>query len=372
LRILIYALGARVGGGVTYVQNILPALSRVNRQHTFAIALSSRYQRSLIDTVPYDMELVEVDLPAQPLVRRWWYQQTKLVRLLQEMEIDLLFAPGESSYLRVPTRFVMLAGNLSIYAPPCAFGSRRWRMLMYRLTRQLLVFFTLQKADRVVFVSAAFRDRVIDRMRLNPAKARLVHHGVSAIFLHRTSRPNPFLNGAPYFLSVSTINPHKNYETLLRAYSELPAAAPNLVIAGKPLDEPTYRLLQSIVAQEELGDRVHLLGEVAYDKLPALYQGAIAFIFPSRLESFGLPLVEAMASGVPVIASDLPVCHEICQDAAFYFPPQDVRALAIIMQRLQQDAGLRNSLAQRGQTRARAFSWDESARKLIDVFEELA
>jgi len=371
MRILIDALNARVGGGVTYVQSILPALLRLNRHHTFVILLSSRYQRPLMDTVPSTMDLVQVDLPVEPLVRRWWFQQTRLPQLMQQMQIDLLYAIAESSYFRVPTRFVMQATNWGIYASLDVFGSQRWRMLVYRLTRYLPVFFALQKADRVVCISATFRDHIVHSMRLDSAKTRVVYYGVSSIFGERTPQTDSFLGGIPYFLSVSTIYPHKNYETLLRAYAQLPADAPHLVIAGKPQEESTYRSLRSIVALEAIGDRVHFLGEVPHDKLPALYHGAIAFVFPSRLESFGHPLVEAMASGVPIIASALPVFREICQDAALYFTPDDITTLTDQMRRLQQDVDLRNALAQRGYKRARNFSWDESARKLVEVFEEL-
>lgn len=376
MRILIDALSARIGGGITYIQCILPALLRLGRKHSYAVLLSPRYQQALIDGLPEGIEAIHWDVPAQALARRWWYQQTELPQLLRRGRFDLFFAPGEGSYFRVPTRFVIMARNPSIYAAAGAFSSQRVRFLLHRLVRQPLVFFSLHKADRVVFVSEAFRNQVMRQMHLTADKTRVVHHGMNPIFWRpfvQSELTLPTLNDTqPYLLAVSTINPHKNYETLLRAYAQLPADAPHLVIAGKPMHQPTYHQLRAIVAKEQIEDRVHFLGGVPYQELPALYQRATAFVFPSRLETFGHPLVEAMASGTPVIASNLPVCKEICRDAALYFAPNDVDVLATGMQQLVLDVDLRNRLVQLGRERAKDFSWDESTRRLVEVFEELA
>lgn len=371
MQILIDGLSARVGGGITYVRNILPALSRLKSHHKFSVLLSSQYQVSLMDAAPPEMDPVWIDIPEEPLVRRWWFQQTELPRMMRRMKIDLLYAIAESSYTRVPGRFVMQATNGGLYAPTEAFGAQKWRMKVYRLTRQYPVYLSMRKADRVVFISKTFSDQVSGSMRLDSNKGRVVYYGVSPIFWERTTPSYSVCNGNPYFLSVSTVSPNKNYETLLRAYARLPSDSPHLVIAGRFFNDHTFQMLQSIISKERIDNRVHFFGEVAYDELPAIYRGAIAFVFPSRLESFGHPMVEAMASGTPVIASDLPVFREVCQDAALYFPPHDTGMLSGYLSRVQRDKDLQDSLSRRGQERARSFSWDESARRLMEIFDEL-
>ncbi len=372
MRILIDALSARVGGGITYIRNLLPALSHLGGEHTFIVLLSSRYQRSLISALPPDIELAAVDLPAEPLLRRWWYQQGGLVRLVRERKPNAFFAPAEASYFRMRIPFVMLARNRSVYAPTHSFGERREKVLLYRLVRQPLVFLALHKADRVIFVSKAFRGQVVRQMHLPIDKTRVIYHGLSPIFNQPAVSPGWVPEDPEYILVVSTISPHKNYETLLRAYARLGEDRPRLLIAGKPADALTYQRLQKITVEEGIEDRVRFLGEVPYEELPALYRRASFFVFPSRLETFGHPLVEAMASGTPVIASDLPVCQEICRDAALYFSPDDVAGLADRMQRLLQNTELRDHPAQRGRGRSRDFSWEKTAQELIKVFEELA
>jgi glycosyltransferase involved in cell wall biosynthesis len=372
MNIFIDALSARLGGGITYIRHILPALLALDSPHQFFILLSTQYQDDLIRAVPPGVTVVPVDLPATPLRKRWLFLQTGLVSLFKQHQIDLFYAPAESSYLRVPVPFVMMARNLTIYTSLEAYRNQKLALLKYRLSRQLPVYLALQKADRVVSVSHTFSDQVAQIMRLNPAKIRVVYHGVSEAFLKKATPPDNLPIQAPYFLMVSSIGPHKNYDTLLKAYSRLPQDAPHLLIAGKAADEPTYAALQDIVREEKLEGRVHFLGEVAYEKLPGLYQGALASVFASRMETFGHPLVEAMASQTPLIASNLDVCQELCQDAALYFEPSDEKTLAEHMQLVWRDESVRARLSAAAKKRAAIFSWQESARQLVNVFEEVA
>jgi glycosyltransferase involved in cell wall biosynthesis len=371
MNIFIDALSARVGGGVTYIRHILPALVELGTAHRFFIMLSPQYQEELIRSVPMGITVVPADLPAEPLRKRWLFLQTNLARLFRKYQIDLFYAPAESSYLHIPIPFVMMARNFTIYASLSAYTNHKLALVKYRLARQLPVYLSLQRADRVVSVSQTFGDEVARRMHLKPSKMRVAYHGVSAAFTKKAPPPTNLPTSAPYYLMVSSINPHKNYETLLKAYRYLPQDSPHLFIAGRPAHEPTYKLLQAIVQENNLNDRVHFLGEVPYDKLPGLYQGALASVFASRLETFGHPLVEAMASQIPLIASNLPVCQEICENAALYFEPDDEAKLTEHMQVVWQDAPLRENLIAAGQRRAETFSWHQSARQLVDVFDEL-
>ena len=121
-----------------------------------------------------------------------------------------------------------------------------------------------------------------------------------------------------------------------------------------------------------MGDRVHFLGHVRHYDLVHYYRAAGLFVFPSRLETFGHPLVEAMATGTPVIASDLPVCREICKDGALYFEPDDVTLLSEQIRTVLEEPGLRHALKRRGIERSGAFSWDTAAQQMIDIFEQAA
>lgn len=371
MRILIDALSARVGGGITYIKQIIPALYLLQSGHEFLVLFSPQYQQDLITCVPTGIQLVIADVPAEPLLKRWWYLQTGLVKVIKDLGADLFFAPAEFSYLRKPVPFVMLSRNFSIYTTPSVANNQKMALIKYRLARQIPVFLSMQRADRVLFVSKTFGEQVTRQMKLNPKKTRVVYHGVSPIFFQPDASPVDPPIDRPYFLMVSSINPHKNYDTLIRAYAKLPHDAPDLLIAGRVINASTYTMLQNLVVQENLEHRVHFLGEVPYEQLPGLYRGAVASIMASHLETFGHPLVEAMAAQTPVIASNLPVCHEICGEAALYFDPDNEDALAEHMQSVWHDDRLRERMVAAGKERAADFSWQQSARRLVDVFEEL-
>ncbi len=115
--------------------------------------------------------------------------------------------------------------------------------------------------------------------------------------------------------------------------------------------------------------RVHFVGRLGHERLAAFYRKASVFILPSRLETFGHPLVEAMAS---VVASDIPVCREICRDATRYFPPDDIETMVNQVRTVLREPGVRGALVQKGLERAQDFNWDSTAEQLVQVFEEIA
>jgi glycosyltransferase involved in cell wall biosynthesis len=173
----------------------------------------------------------------------------------------------------------------------------------------------------------------------------------------------------PYVFWLGTLEPRKNLSVLLRAFAALdPAAVPHrLVLAGPEgwgrgaVDESRVR---------ELGDRVQLLGLVPGGDAAALYAGADLFVFPSRHEGFGLPLLEAMVQGTPVVASDIPPLREVGGDAARFVAVDDPDALADALQSLLSDAGARAALVARGLDRAQHYSWERCIDATIAVYHE--
>jgi len=170
---------------------------------------------------------------------------------------------------------------------------------------------------------------------------------------------------------VGTIEPRKNLETALAAYRTLKegGAAHRLVIAGKK--GWLYRGFFRRLREEGLEGEVVFLGFVPDDDLPPLYGGADLFLFPSLYEGFGLPPLEAMACGAPVICSDSSSLPEVVGDAALLVPPLEVRAWAEALRRLLGDADLRADLQARGLARAREFSWARAARATVEVYQQV-
>jgi len=172
----------------------------------------------------------------------------------------------------------------------------------------------------------------------------------------------------PFLLSVGSLEPGKNRERLLQAFARLQARGlkHTLVVAGQRAWR--YEGEAPLARRLGLADSVRFLGHVPQADLPALYSAADLFVFPSLYEGFGLPALEAMACGTPVVASNVSALPEVVGDAALQVSPLDVEALADAIERLLRDDRLRADLRERGLERARQFSWEKAARRTAEVY----
>jgi glycosyltransferase involved in cell wall biosynthesis len=235
----------------------------------------------------------------------------------------------------------------------------------------------VRRADAVIAVSEATRRDALRFYRLDPAKIHVIPEGVDPRF---TPDPDPervatvrdrYELPERFVLYVGTIEPRKNLTTLLEAYAELLRRRPEvgLVIAGGKgwLYEPFFERLRALGLER----RVTLTGHVPDEDVPALMSAADVFAFPSEFEGFGLPPLEAMACGVPVVSSDAASLPEVVGDAGVLVPPHDVGAWVSALDRLLDDASLRDRLRAEGIARARTFTWDAAAAKTIEVYRSV-
>ena len=178
---------------------------------------------------------------------------------------------------------------------------------------------------------------------------------------------DPGLATGSYLLAVGQLMPRKDFHTLLRAFARARVGDARLVLAGPPgIDEASLR---AAAQQLGIGERVVFAGPVSDALLAGLYAGAIALCFPSIAEGFGLPLLEAMAAGLPVVASDIDVVDEVCGDAALRFPVHDQDALAAALEEIVRDEAARSSLRVAGRARAAQFTWDRTAELTVQGYE---
>jgi glycosyltransferase involved in cell wall biosynthesis len=233
----------------------------------------------------------------------------------------------------------------------------------------------LHRADRIIAVSRHTADDLVERLRVPVEQIDVIHLGISPAFTPRVDPAAVAALRAKYgldrrfILAVGTIEPRKNYETLIRAFAaarRAPSGPRLLVIAGKPgwLYEGVFHAVESA----GLGDAVKFLDYLADGELPTLYHAADALAMPSIYEGFGIPVVEAMASGTPVICSTGGSLPEVAGDAALLVAPTDEVALAEALERVSGDEGLRATLRERGLLRATRFNWEAAARAHLAVY----
>ncbi len=218
--------------------------------------------------------------------------------------------------------------------------------------------------------------------RLYPAfapKVRRVYNGVSPVFQASTLpsqvhalRETLGIAGR-FILYVGTLKPHKKVPTLIRAFGmlgETRRQSLTLVLVTRP--DPRYTEVPRLIERLGLGAAVRLPPGLSDAELACLYQSAEALVMPSEYEGFGLPLLEAMAAGTAVVASDIPVFHELAGPAAVYFDPRRPEQLAAVLERLLRDDASRAALALEGRARAARFSWERTAREMLAIYAEVA
>lgn len=243
-----------------------------------------------------------------------------------------------------------------------------------RLELELTTRWNLRAARHVITISHATKRDLINWYGADPDRITVTHHGCSSIFAPPADprvvaavTAHYGLGQRPYLLYIGTVQPRKNLSRVIDALALTIAAGYDLdlVIAGKRgwLSEPIERRAGEL----GIANRVHFTGFVADADLPALLAGALAFVFPSLYEGFGMPVVEAMACGTPVITSTSSSLPEIAGDAALLVDPLDTNAIAAAIMRLNDDHDLRATLRQRGLARARLFNWETCARQTLAV-----
>lgn len=309
-------------------------------------------------------------LRSLPLPRLWTH--ARLGPALAAARPDVAFIPAHVVPLTRPPRTVVTAHDLGYLAFPEAHTARR------RLELHLSTLWSVRAARRVIAISGATRDDLVRRYGADPARIAVVHHGLGAAQFRpaepaavEAARARHGL-ARPYFLYVGTLQPRKNLVRLIEAFAAAADALGDvdLAIGGRRgwLSEGIERR----AAELGLAGRARLLGYLPDADLPALLSGAIAFTFPSLYEGFGLPVLEAMACGAPVLTSSTSSLPEVAGDAALLVDPADTDAIAAGLVRLASDAALRADLHERGLRRAAQFTWERCARETLAVLREVA
>lgn len=233
----------------------------------------------------------------------------------------------------------------------------------------------LRRADRVVCVSQTTADGLVARYPSMRRKVRVIHHGVTEVFRRLTDEPDvsarcrQLVGGdEPFLLSVGGISPNKNHRRMLEAFAQAyPSSGPKWVLISR-FGKPAALLRRA----RELGvaDRYVSVVGASDEDVVALLNRALALVFCSLVEGFGMPVLEAMASGCPVLTSTVSCLPEIAGGAALLVDPTDVDAMATAMRRLVDEPGLREDLAGRGGEHARHFTWKRAADLHLDVYDE--
>lgn len=232
----------------------------------------------------------------------------------------------------------------------------------------------IRKADKIIAVSEATKKDIIRFFPKAEDKIRVIYHGWNnedfgiygpddiKAYKDRHDMPDKFI------LYIGRIETKKNIQNLIKAYKKTTRRWP-LVLGGRPGNHG-YKEIEELIKDPEIRDDIILLGYVSQNNYPKLMASASAFVFPSKFEGFGIPLLEAMASSVPIACSDIPVLREVADDAALYFDPDDTVDMSAILDKLMKDKDLCRDLVEKGKERAQKFSWQKAAQETLDYILE--
>ncbi len=344
-------------GTETYSREIISALLKTESPFRFRLYTRQSPPPGLLP------QAGNYDVRALAFPRLWTH-----LRLSQEMLLnppDLLFVPAHVIPPIHPRRSMVTVHDLGYLHFPRAHRT------VARLYLDLSTRWSARSAHIVIADSEATRDDLVRLYGVSPDKVRVVYPALPSDF-DRSPSPTDEIQAikhkyaidGDYMLSVGTLHPRKNYGRLLQALTRLPARF-QLVIAGKK--GWLYAEIQEAIENLGLGPRVRLLDYVPAADLPPLYSGASLFVFPSLYEGFGFPVLEAQARGVPVVCSSTSSLPEVAADAAEYFDPLDVEAIAAALGRVLNDEARRQELNERGCANAARFSWQQSARQILNL-----
>jgi glycosyltransferase involved in cell wall biosynthesis len=367
-RIGIDARKLRDFGIGAYIANLLESIARrpESQRYRFRVYIQSQ-DRDALPPLPENFEIVAEDAAGYSIAELTHFAW----RLLRD-RLDLFHA---THYVIPPlhrARAVVTIHDIIHILYPQFLPSRA--ALLYA---RVMIRRALRRADRIITVSYNSKRDLVDYFGIAPARIDVIYNGVAGRFHAGISRAERDRVAAryglprPYLLFLGGEKPHKNVRNVLRGFSEArrERALPHALVLAGPMPKNRSRV-EALIAALDLGSRVVRPGVVPEEDLPGLFAGADAFLYPTLYEGFGLPVVEAMACGVPVLTSSTSALQEIAGGYAYLVDPMDVDAIARGIADLATDPSRRAEFAELGKRRARDFSWDRAAEATLKVYAE--
>jgi glycosyltransferase involved in cell wall biosynthesis len=375
IRLFINGLAASAGGGLTYLRNVIPHLARRTDAQT-TVLLNPAMRREF-------GELPNISFPGNlqtfGAFRRFVHEQTVLPKLIRRSGAQVLISAGNFALWNSPVPQILLSRN-SLYMSGDFYRDLRSRgeysMWLDTRLKSILARFSIGWADCTVAPTKSFAQG----LALWSGKEVIpIYHGFDRDLFFQDSPPLPdevrqkldATVDSLRVLFVSHYTYYRNFETLIRALPMLRTAlAPRklsliLTCEFRPSDGYRTDLAAALLRRLDVATEVIQLGPVPYRSLSHLYRACDVYVTPAYTETFAHPLVEAMASGLPIVASDLPVHREICGSAALYFPRFSPDELAQKVLEVATSSAFSTQLADKGKQRAKCFSWSEHVAEIV-------
>lgn len=353
-------LPIRVGSSA-YCFELLKNLHKIDIKNSYTIFLPSS------PTTDLPKESQSWKYKIIPKSKLWTITALTTHLLFGGKGIDVFFNPGHYLPPFAPQKSVISILDVSYLYFPELF-KKNDLVKLKNWTR-----YSVKKAKKILTISSSSRNDIIKEYGVNPEKVKVTYLAVgsnrSAKTMNTDDLKRKFGIEKNYILFVGTIQPRKNIAKLIEAFSILQSSDLQLVIVGKR----GWKYEEILAAPEEFGvrDKVVFIHNATDDDLPSLYKNAVCFVLPSLYEGFGLPVLEAMKYGCPVLTSNVSSLPEAGGEAAVYFDPEDAGDIAKSLESIIQNSELRERLVKKGYEQVKKFSWEKTARETLKVLEEV-
>jgi glycosyltransferase involved in cell wall biosynthesis len=343
------------GGMETYTRELYRAIGRAPGEFTFTGFASREGYR--LDHSWFPGEVIDSRISGEHRIHWAWGELTQVSRAADRLGAALIHGPATLGPRRSRVPTVLTMHDMLYFSHPEYMSTP-----LYTAPVKWMEKVAARNASRVLTDSHASAEEIVKYLRHPSDRLQVVHlAGTTTVRQGVEERPRR----SDLILAMGNRRPHKNFDGLIRALALIPESErPSLVITGSRGDDP----LRADVERLGLEHWVDLRSWVSEDELESLLDSTSALAVPSFAEGFGLPIIDAMARGIPVIISDLPVFREIAADAAVYFDPANDRDIARAIREIISDSALRQRLAGEGLLRAAVFTWERTASETLDGF----
>lgn len=357
----LFLIPGAVGGTEIYLRHLLIALAEIDVNNQYFIFTNRETGADIVPQRP-NFQCVPLAVRATSRPLRIICEQTALPAAIRRLHLSVLLNAGFTAPLLCPCPQVTVFHDMQHKRHPEHF---RWFDLPFW---RFLLYWAARRSNVLIAVSQATRCDLLHYYRLREDKIRVVPVGVDPRFFEIARSRSP----EQYLLCVSTLHPHKNLELLLRAFADLRRQYPGfrLIVAG--LRGFHADRLERLRASLELEDAVTFTGWIPREELYGLYARCWAFIYPSTFEGFGMPVVEALAAGIPSACSRIEPLASLAGTAALQFDPMDRAAILAAMVLLVSDSDLRAKSQREGPLRAQQYSWPATAQSTLQALKDAA
>lgn len=359
----------------TYIRNLVRALAEIDHENNY-IVIAARRGEPELQHLPANFNVVVYERPDTD-----WVNNFSFFFFLRELSVDLVHAPVNTVPLLMPRPYVVTVHDMSSLIYGADRRGSRFRLFMFKRG--------LERAARIIAVSAATRRDVENLLGIPADRIRQIYDAPDPRFLEQRI-PDDGAEAArqrileryqinhPFLLYAGAVRPQKNIPRLVEAFAVLRNDLERhpvykdlrLIIIGDEISR--YPAVRRSVNKTRMENYVRFLGFVPFDTLRVFFEAASAFVFPSLYEGFGLPPLEAMASGTPVVTSHVSSLPEVVDEAAMFVNPENVFDIARGIREVLLDDDLRAQLIRGGYEQTRRFSWSKTAAEVLEIYRDVA